>query len=86
MSDKNDSKLIKRWKKGRWYSEAGEKRLEELYKQLREHPDDENVSPEEYCDNIRHACAELANAFKGTQDAQTFFSETTEDTAPEKKS
>ena len=85
MSDKNDSKLIKRWKEGRWYSEAGEKRVKELYEQFREHPDDENVSPEEYCDNIRHACAELANAFKGIQDAQ-IFSETTEDTDPEKKS
>ena len=76
-----DEELVKKWKKGRWYSPEGEKAMREAYEYLEEE-EKKNPKPFDfnaYCDNIRAAFKSLAEAFDDMKDMDIIVKENKEE-------
>lgn len=61
--------LKKQWKKSKWYSEAGEKKVAEQFDCINSSTTIEK-DPKVYCNNIRKACKNISEAFEDISRAE----------------
>ena len=66
------------WKKSKWYSEKGEKKVTEQYDEIHSRIN-KKESPEVYCENIRKACKNIIEAFEDIKQVEIVIEENSKD-------